>query len=68
MRMMEEDPSLEMHRDPQTHELILSGVGQLHIEVVIERLKRKYGAEVELRRRRCRTRRPSRDAPRRRAS
>ena len=49
IRMMEEDPSLEMHRDPQTHELILSGVGQLHIEVVIERLKRKYGAEVELR-------------------
>lgn len=47
-KMMEEDPSLEMHRDPQTRELILSGVGQLHIEVVIERLKRKYGAEVEL--------------------
>jgi len=47
-RMMEEDPSLEMHRDPQTRELILSGVGQLHIEVVIERLKRKYNAEVEL--------------------
>ena len=49
MRMMEEDPSLEMHREPETHELILSGVGQLHIEVVIERLKRKYSAEVELR-------------------
>jgi elongation factor G len=47
-RMMEEDPSLEMHRDPQTRELILSGVGQLHIEVVIERLKRKYGADVDL--------------------
>jgi elongation factor G len=47
-RMMEEDPSLEMHRDPQTRELILSGVDQLHIEVVIERLKRKYNAEVEL--------------------
>ena len=47
-RMMEEDPSLEMHRDPQTRELILSGVDQLHIEVVIERLKRKYGADVEL--------------------
>ena len=47
-RLVEEDPSLEMHRDPQTHELILSGVGQLHIEVVIERLKRKYGVEVEL--------------------
>jgi elongation factor G len=47
-RLMEEDPSLEMHRDPQTRELVLSGVGQLHIEVVIERMKRKYGAEVEL--------------------
>ncbi len=47
-RLMEEDPSLEMHRDPQTRELVLSGVGQLHIEVVIERMKRKYNAEVEL--------------------
>lgn len=47
-RLMEEDPALELHRDPQTRELILSGVGQLHIEVAIERLKRKYGAEVEL--------------------
>jgi len=47
-KMMEEDPSLELHRDPQTRELILSGVDQLHLEVVIERLKRKYGAEVEL--------------------
>ena len=47
-RLVEEDPSLEMHRDPETHELILSGVGQLHIEVVIERLKRKYGVDVEL--------------------
>lgn len=47
-KMMEEDPALELHRDPQTRELILSGVDQLHLEVVIERLKRKYGAEVEL--------------------
>ena len=47
-KLCEEDPSLEMHRDPQTRELILSGVGQLHIEVVIERMKRKYGAEVVL--------------------
>lgn len=47
-RLMEEDPSLELHRDPQTRELILSGIGQQHIEIAIERLKRKYGAEVEL--------------------
>jgi elongation factor G len=47
-RMIEEDPSLEMHRDPQTHDIILSGTGQLHIEVTVERLKRKYNVEVEL--------------------
>lgn len=47
-KMNEEDPSLEMHRDPQTRDLILSGVGQQHIEITIERLKRKYGVEVEL--------------------
>ena len=47
-RMMEEDHTIEMHRDPQTREFILSGMGQLHIEVIVEKLKRKYGAEVEL--------------------
>ena len=47
-RMMEEDPTVEMHRDQQTREFILSGMGQLHIEVIVEKLKRKYGAEVEL--------------------
>lgn len=47
-RMMEEDLTIEMHRDQQTREFILSGMGQLHIEVIVEKLKRKYGAEVEL--------------------
>jgi elongation factor G len=47
-RTMEEDPTVEMHRDTQTREFILSGMGQLHIEVIVEKLKRKYGAEVEL--------------------
>ncbi len=47
-RMMEEDLTLKVHRDPQTNELILSGVGQLHVEVTVEKLKRKYGVEVEL--------------------
>ena len=47
-RIMEEDTSIDMHRDPQTRDFILSGMGQLHIEVIVERLKRKYGAEVEL--------------------
>src|SRR6266481_4730934 len=47
-RMIEEDRALEMHRDPQTHEIILSGSGQMHIEVTVEKLKRKFNVEVEL--------------------
>lgn len=48
-RLMEEDPTLRTKRDPQTKELILSGMGQVHIEVILERLKRKFGVEVEMR-------------------
>jgi elongation factor G len=47
-RLIEEDTSLEFRRDEETKEFILSGVGQTHLEVNIERLKRKYGCEVEL--------------------
>lgn len=47
-RLMEEDPTLRMQRDAQTKEIILSGVGQLHIEVTVEKLKRKFGVDVEL--------------------
>jgi elongation factor G len=47
-RLIEEDPTLRMERDAQTKEIILSGVGQLHIEVTVEKLKRKFGVEVEL--------------------
>jgi elongation factor G len=47
-RLVEEDPALETHRDPQTHDIILSGTGQMHIEVTVEKLKRKFNVEVEL--------------------
>src|SRR5579863_10297559 len=47
-KLVDEDLALEMHRDPQTGEIILGGSGQLHIEVTVEKLKRKYGVEVEL--------------------
>ncbi|MGH7934108.1 MAG: elongation factor G [Candidatus Binataceae bacterium] len=47
-RLVEEDPALQMHRDPQTHEIILSGTGQMHIEVTVEKLKRKFNVDVEL--------------------
>ncbi len=47
-KIMEEDPSLQFRRDPQTKEFILAGSGQLHIEVSVGKLKRKYGVEVLL--------------------
>ncbi len=47
-RILEEDPSLGFRRDPQTKEFLLSGSGQLHIEVAVAKLKKKYGVEVIL--------------------
>jgi elongation factor G len=47
-RLIEEDPTLQVLRDEETHEQILSGMGQVHLEVTVEKLKRKYGVEVEL--------------------
>jgi elongation factor G len=47
-RLMEEDPTITLRRDDQTRELIISGMGQVHLEVTIEKLKRKYSVEVEL--------------------
>jgi elongation factor G len=45
-RMLEEDPTLRFHRDEETKEMLLSGMGQVHLEVTLERLKRKFGVEV----------------------
>ncbi|MBU1626268.1 elongation factor G, partial [bacterium] len=47
-RLAEEDPTLSQRRDKQTNELLVSGNGQLHIEVVVDKLKRKFGVEVTL--------------------
>jgi elongation factor G len=48
-RLCEEDPTLEAKREEQTKELVLRGMGQLHLEVALERLKRKFGVEATLR-------------------
>ncbi len=48
-RLIDEDHTLSIHRDPQTGETILSGVGQVHIDITIEKLKRKFGVEANLR-------------------
>jgi elongation factor G len=47
-RLMEEDPTLRLDRDSQTKEIILSGMGQVHLETTVEKLKRKFGLEVIL--------------------
>jgi len=48
VRIHEEDPTMMMGRDEQTGEILLSGVGQTHVEVIVEKLKRKFGVEVNL--------------------
>jgi elongation factor G len=47
-RLQEEDPTIELHRDQQTGEQIVAGLSQIHVEVVVERLKSRFGAEVVL--------------------
>jgi elongation factor G len=47
-KMIEEEPTLEAHRDTKTKELIISGMGQVHLEVIVEKMKRKFGVEVLL--------------------
>ncbi|CCQ91983.1 Elongation factor G [Nitrospina gracilis 3/211] len=46
-RLVEEDPALNVERDPQTHQLLVSGLGQEHLDVVIERLKRRFSVDVD---------------------
>jgi len=48
-RMIEEDPTLQFGKDTQTREFILSGMGEIHLEVSVEKLRRQFGVEVELR-------------------
>lgn len=47
-RLEEEDPTIKYYRDPQTHELLLAGQGQMHIEVTVAKLKRRFGVDVLL--------------------
>jgi elongation factor G len=49
-RLAEEDPSLVLRRDEQTGEQLLAGMSQVHVEVAVERMKRRFGVEVELHR------------------
>ncbi|HUZ89762.1 MAG TPA: elongation factor G [Candidatus Acidoferrales bacterium] len=46
-RLAEEDPSLGVNRDEVTHQLVISGLGDVHLAVILEKLKRKYSVEAE---------------------
>jgi elongation factor G len=45
-RLQEEDPTLRVHRDERTGEMLLEGLSQMHIEVTVDRLKRRFGVDV----------------------
>ena len=47
-RLSEEDPTLDVHRDPETGEQIIAGLSQIHVEVIVDRMKRRFQAEIEL--------------------
>jgi elongation factor G len=47
-RLQEEDPTIDLHRDPQTGEQIVAGLSQMHVEVIVDRLHSRFGADVTL--------------------
>ena len=47
-RLSEEDPTIQMRRDPQTGEQLLNGLSQIHVEVAVDRLRRRFGVDVDL--------------------
>ena len=47
-RLVEEDPTIKYLNDPETHELVVSGMGEQHLDVVVSKLKAKFNVEVEL--------------------
>ncbi len=47
-RLLEEDMTLKLDRDAQTKQIVISGMGQIHLETMAEKLKRKFGVEVNL--------------------
>ena len=45
-RLHEEDPTFRVNHDPETHEMVLEGMGEMHFDIILERLERRYGAAV----------------------
>lgn len=47
-RLASEDPTFKISRDEQTHELVISGIGDLHLDVMLDRMKKRFGVDVEV--------------------
>ena len=47
-RLVEEDPAMQFRFDAQTHEMIIAGTSQVHVEVILDKMKRRFGVEVDL--------------------
>ncbi len=47
-RLLEEDPTLRMEKSPETKETLVSGMGELHVDIVVDRLVKKFGVDVDL--------------------
>ena len=58
-RLMEEDPTITFRSNHETHEQILSGLGEQHLDVIVSKLKTKFGVDVSLACRRWHTGNPS---------
>ena len=58
MRLCEEDPTIHFKNNQETHEMIISGMGEQHLDVVVSKLKSKFGVEVTLKKPKMLTARP----------
>lgn len=47
-RLSEEDPAMQLRLEAQTHEMIISGTSQVHVEVILDKMRRRFGVEVDL--------------------
>jgi len=48
IKLADEDPTFRVHTDPETNQTIISGMGELHLEIIVDRLKREFGVEANI--------------------
>jgi elongation factor G len=48
VKLADEDPTFRVHTDPETNQVIISGMGELHLEIIVDRLKREFGVEANI--------------------